>query len=145
MTSAMWARRRYRRRTSAAASVRRFVASYLALYRPTKTLPPSQPTSLRPVGMAPIGPQGLVLKPPVLLRAAPKVPAIVINPLQQGFGGIPGIKEHILGATAQTIARIAEELYGQLVFRRSPFTPQVYTPRDAERAIGPDNRTREKP
>jgi len=60
--------------------------------------------------MAPIRPQDLAIKPPVLLQAANNVPAIVMHPLQQGFGGIPGIKEHILGATAQTMARIAEEL-----------------------------------
>jgi len=46
----------------------------------------------------------------VLLQTADKVPAIVPNPIQQGFGGIPGVKEHILRATAQTVAGIAEQL-----------------------------------
>ena len=69
---------------------------------------PSQSTSLRPVGLAPIGPQGLAIEPPVLLQAADKVPAIVMNPLQLGLGGIPGITEHQVRATTQTITRLAE-------------------------------------
>jgi hypothetical protein len=99
--------------------------------------PPSQPTSLRPVGIAPIGPQGLAIAPPVLLQAADNIPALVMNALQQGFGGRPGIKEHICGATAPTIARRAEEFYGQLELRRSPLPPEACPQRKTERPIGP--------
>jgi len=60
--------------------------------------------------MAPIGPTSLAIEPSVLLQAADDIPAIVMKALQQGLGGIPGIKEHVLGATAQAVAGLAEKL-----------------------------------
>ena len=73
----------------------------------------SQPAALRPVRMAPIGPKWLAIEPAVLLEATHKVPAIVSNALQQGFGGIPGVEEDIRRAATQPIARVAEQLQGQ--------------------------------
>jgi hypothetical protein len=57
------------------------------------------------------------IAPPPLFEPAHKRPAIVPNPLQEGFGGIPGIKEHILRAAAQPITGIAESLQRELVLR----------------------------
>jgi hypothetical protein len=100
---------------------------------------PRQPTSLRPGGLAPRRSQDLVMKPPVLLQATHNVPAIVMHALQQGVGGLPGIKAPRRGAPAQTLARRAEERSGPRVRRRSPLTPQADPRRDAERAMGPDH------
>jgi hypothetical protein len=44
----------------------------------------------------------------VLVEATDEVPAIVPNPFEERFGGIPGIKQHVSRATAQAIAGIAE-------------------------------------
>ena len=63
--------------------------------------PTCEPAGLRPIGMAPIGPKGLAIEAAVLLETADAIPAIVPNPLQEGFRGIPGIEEAILRATAQ--------------------------------------------
>ena len=71
--------------------------------------PPAQPAAVCPVRMSPIGPQGLAIEAAVLLEAADDIPPIVANPLQKLFGGIPGVKEHILGITMQAIADIAKE------------------------------------
>jgi hypothetical protein len=62
--------------------------------------------------MAPIGPERSTAEAAVLLEAADEIPPIAAKPLQEGFRGVPGIKEHILRATAEAIARLAEQLYG---------------------------------
>src|SRR5688500_11659766 len=59
-----------------------------------------QPTAVRPIGVPPVGTNRLAIEAAVLLQTADKVPSVVPNTLQKGFGGIPGVKEHILGATA---------------------------------------------
>ena len=51
----------------------------------------------------------------ILLEAAHEVPPIVAKAFEQGFGGIPRLKEHILGLTMQPIAGIAQQLQGELV------------------------------
>jgi hypothetical protein len=60
--------------------------------------------------MAPRGPERLTIEPAMLLQATHKVPPLVPKPLQHSLGRIPGIKEDRLGATAQVIPRIAEQL-----------------------------------
>src|SRR5262245_9064365 len=69
-----------------------------------------EPAGLCPIGMAPIGPERLTAEAAVVLEAADEIPPIVANPLQEGFRGIPGIKEHRLRAAAQMIAGLAEQL-----------------------------------
>jgi hypothetical protein len=60
--------------------------------------------------MESISPKRLAVAPPVLLEPTDKVPPVIAHPLQQRLGGVPGIEEHILQATAEAIARIAERL-----------------------------------
>jgi hypothetical protein len=70
----------------------------------------SQPAAVGPVEMVPISPQGLAIEPAVCLQATDDRPRIVANPLQEAFGGIPGVKEHIVRTTMQAIVGIAEEI-----------------------------------
>ena len=46
---------------------------------------PSQPASLGPVGMAPIGPKRLPIEPAILFETADKIPAVISNALEDGF------------------------------------------------------------
>jgi hypothetical protein len=62
--------------------------------------------------MESISPKRLAVAPPVLLEPTDEVAPFIAHPLQQRLGGVPGIKEHILRATAEAIARLAEQLYG---------------------------------
>jgi hypothetical protein len=68
---------------------------------------PRPPTALRPIRVAPKGPERLAIEAASLLQAADKRPAIVPNPFQERFRGLPGVAEDILRATAQAIASIA--------------------------------------
>jgi hypothetical protein len=68
----------------------------------------SQPASCRPGGMAPIGPKRGAIESAILFKTADNRPAIVPNPLQEGFGGLPGVKEHVVRGTAPAIAGLAE-------------------------------------
>jgi hypothetical protein len=97
-----------------------------------------QPAGFRPVRMAPISPQRLAVKPAILFETANKVPPIVANPLQEGSGGIPGIEQHKLGAAAQAIAGIAEQLKGEFILRRSALMPEAHAQWDAHGTIRPD-------
>ena len=47
--------------------------------------PPSQPASLGPVGMAPLGPKRLPIEPAILFETADKIPAVISNALEEGF------------------------------------------------------------
>ena len=69
--------------------------------------------------------------------AAYLIPAIVANPLQEGFGEVPSIKEHVLRAAAQAIAGIAEEFQRKFVLGGATFTPQPPPKRDAEAPLRP--------
>jgi hypothetical protein len=60
----------------------------------------------------------------ILLETTDEIPAIVPNTLQQGFRGIPGVKEDILWATTQTVPGIAEEFQGQRILGGAPFAPE---------------------
>jgi hypothetical protein len=44
----------------------------------------------------------------ILLEAADNIPAIVANPLEKGFRGIPGSKEEVGRAAAEAVAGIAQ-------------------------------------
>jgi hypothetical protein len=68
----------------------------------------AQPSALGPVGVSPMVTHRVAIEPPMLFDTAHEIPAIVTNPLQEGFGGIPGIKEHVLRAAAQAMASLAE-------------------------------------
>jgi hypothetical protein len=48
----------------------------------------------------------------ILLQATDDIPPIVAKPLQESFGGIPGVEHHRRGAAVQAIAGIAEPLEG---------------------------------
>jgi site-specific DNA recombinase len=87
--------------------------------------PPGQPTAVRPIRVPPVGPNRWAIAAAVLLQTTDKVPPIVPNPLQQGFGGIPGGKEHRLRATAQTVAGGAEPLQRQDISRRPALMPEA--------------------
>jgi hypothetical protein len=50
------------------------------------------------------------IEPAIFLETAHEIPSIVENPLQEGSGGIPGIKQDVVRAAAQTIASIAAQL-----------------------------------
>jgi hypothetical protein len=77
----------------------------------------------------------VAIEPAVLLQMADEIPPVVQNPLQQRLRRMPGIKQHILRSTAQTIASIAEQLQGQRILRRSAATPQANAHRDAQAPI----------
>jgi hypothetical protein len=68
------------------------------------------PAGRCPIRVPPIRSERLTIEPAVLLQAADNAPAIVTTTPEQGLGGLPGITEDILGATAPMIARIAEEV-----------------------------------
>ena len=53
------------------------------------------------------------IEPPMLFETAHERPPIVPNPLEEGFGGIPGIKEHKVGGAAQAIAGRAPPVEGE--------------------------------
>jgi hypothetical protein len=59
-----------------------------------------QPAAFDPIGVAPIRPESLPVEATILLEAAHTIPPRVPNPLQQTSGGVPGVEEHRLGATA---------------------------------------------
>jgi hypothetical protein len=69
---------------------------------------PVQPAALGPVGVPPVVTDRLPIDATILFEATDKISPIIPNPLQEGFGRIPSVEEHILGPTAQAIARIAE-------------------------------------
>jgi hypothetical protein len=62
--------------------------------------------------VAAIGSERLAIEAAIRLETTDEIPSIVPNSLQQGFRGIPGVKEDILWATAQAVSGIAEELQG---------------------------------
>jgi hypothetical protein len=93
--------------------------------------PPAQPTGLRPIGMPAMVTKPLSIETAVLLEAAHKIPPIVPNPLQEALGRVPGVKQHVLGATVQVIAGIAQSLQGQLDLRGTTWPPKAHTQRDA--------------
>jgi hypothetical protein len=100
--------------------------------------PPGQPTAVGPIRVPPVGPNRLAIEAAVLLQTADKVPTSVPNPLQQGFRGIPGVKEPRLRATAQPVAGLAEPLQSKDILRRPALMPEAYAQRAAERPVGPD-------
>jgi hypothetical protein len=53
------------------------------------------------------------IAPPMLVETAHAIPPIVPNPLEEGCGRIPGIKEHKIGGAAQALAGIAQPVEGQ--------------------------------
>lgn len=68
-----------------------------------------QPAGRCPVGMAPIGPKRLTIEPAMLFEVADTIPAVVPKAIQQGFGGIPRLKEHGRRATAEAVAGVAQQ------------------------------------
>src|SRR3712207_2637513 len=86
---------------------------------------PSQPASLRPVGMPPIGPKRLVVEPAVLLEPTDKVPPVVANSLEQRLGRVPRVEEDILRTTAQPITGIAEQFEGEGILRSAALVPEA--------------------
>jgi hypothetical protein len=74
--------------------------------------------------MTPLGPERLALEATVLLETTDEVPAIVPKALQQGFRGIPGVKEDGLRVTAPAIPGLAEELKGQHLLGGATLVPQ---------------------
>ena len=87
--------------------------------------PPGQPTAVRPIRVPPIGPNRWAIEAAVLLQTADTVPAVVPNTLQQDFCGLPGVKEHRRGATAQRMAGIAAPLEREARLRRPALVPQA--------------------
>jgi hypothetical protein len=71
---------------------------------------PVQPTDPGPVGVPTMVTEPVSIESAVLLEATDKVPAIVPNPLQEPFGGIPGVKEDVLRTTAQMVAGLVLQL-----------------------------------
>jgi hypothetical protein len=49
------------------------------------------------------------IEPAILFETADETPPIVANPLEEGSGRIPRIKEHKVRVAAQAIAGIAEQ------------------------------------
>ena len=72
-----------------------------------------QPAGGAPIGRAPIRPNRGTVDATVLLQAADNVPAIVAQALQQGCRWISRVEEHIVGATAPSMASIAQPRQGQ--------------------------------
>jgi hypothetical protein len=70
--------------------------------------PPAQPTGLRPIGMPAMVTEPVPIEAPIPLEAAHEIPTIVPKPLQEAPGRVPGVKQHILGATVQVMAGIAQ-------------------------------------
>jgi hypothetical protein len=84
----------------------------------------AQPSWLRPIGGAPIGPEGLPVEAAMLLPPTDERPPIIPHPLQQGLRRRPGIKEHVLRVTAQAVAGIAQSCQGQRVLGRTSLVPE---------------------
>src|SRR5688572_31575561 len=77
----------------------------------------------------------------VLFEAAHAISPIVANALQEASGGRPGIKEHRIGATAQAIAGVADQLQRQYILGRATFAPQPHPQGDAKCPLGPERHT----
>jgi hypothetical protein len=67
-----------------------------------------QPAASRPIRMAPVRPERLIIEPSMLRQTTHKIPAIVPNALQHRFGRIPGITEDIHRATTQAVTGLTE-------------------------------------
>jgi len=87
---------------------------------------PIQPVARSPVRVPPMMTHRVPIEPAILFETAHEIPAIVVNPLQESFGELPGIKEHGLRAAAQAMAGIAEEIQRELVLRWATFAPQTH-------------------
>jgi hypothetical protein len=98
---------------------------------------PAPPAPLGPVGVPPMVTQRVPSEPAILLQATPKIPPVGPNPLQEGLGRRPGVKEHIRGAATQAMPGLAESLSSQLVLRGASFPPQTHAKRDPERPARP--------
>src|SRR5262249_10091516 len=109
----------------------------LAVSPPQHLGPPAEPAAFGPVGVPPMMTERVTIAPPILFETAHEIPAIVANPFEQTFGGVPGLKEHILGVATQTIAGIAEQFQRELVLRRAAFPPQQHPERDPQRPLRP--------
>jgi hypothetical protein len=77
--------------------------------------PPAALAALGPGRMAPMVPERLPIDAAILVEAADEGPPIVAHARQQGLGGKPRIKEHVLGLTTQPIAGITQQLQGELL------------------------------
>lgn len=99
--------------------------------------PPTQATRLRPVRMAPRGPQGRAVARTVLLQSTDNIPPVVTTPFQQSLGGLPGVTEDILRVTAEMMARMAEPRQRQRILRGSACAPEPYSQGHSKRPIGP--------
>ena len=99
---------------------------------------PTQPTSLRPVGMPPRGPKRLVVEPAVLLEPTDQVPPIVANPLEQRLRRVPSVEEDRRWTTAQPMTGIAEPFEGESLLRSTALVPEAHPQRDAPGPLGPD-------
>jgi hypothetical protein len=71
------------------------------------------------------GPERLAIEAAVRLQATHTIPAIIPNPFEERFRGIPGIEEDVFGAAAQAIPGIAQQFQGQCLLRGSATTPKA--------------------
>jgi hypothetical protein len=84
-----------------------------AVSDPQDLYPACEPAGGGPIGMAPIGTDGVTVDATVLLQAADKGPARVAKALQPGSRRLPGVEADGVGATAQAMACLTQPLQGQ--------------------------------
>ena len=138
MTSSMGARKPSRRRPSTAVRVRRWVAAdLLAVSDHPSCEASAQPAALSPVRGPPMVPPCVPMEPALLVETAHARPAIVAQPLQEGSAGLPGSTQDGVRAAAHTLARSAEPLSRQRVWRGTMFPPQAHAQREAARPVRP--------
>jgi len=139
MTAALWARMRYRRRTSAAGRVRRWVASVLGAVSDHQDVQAAcQPAACGPVRVASVVAHRVPIAPASLLEATHAIPPIVPNALAHRPRRIPGIKEPIRRAAAQAVTGNAAPRQRQRVVRKPFLMPESNPPGHPEGPIGPD-------
>jgi hypothetical protein len=95
------------------------------------------PAGLRPIRLAPIGPEGWAAEATVLLPSADAIPPIGAKPCQAGSAGLPGLTQPIRRAAAPAMAGIAAERQRPVVFGGSPGVPQAEPPRAPKRPVRP--------
>jgi hypothetical protein len=71
--------------------------------------------------MSPMLTNRVAIEPTILHEPADDIPPIVANSLQKGSGGIPRIKQDVVGAAVLAMAGVAEPLESQDMLREAGF------------------------
>jgi hypothetical protein len=106
---------------------------------------PTQPANLGPVGVSPRLTHRVAIAPAVLLQATHNRPSIVPNAFEERLRRVPGVKEHLLRATAPAMAGITEPFQSQRVLRGAAFMPEAHAQGEPHGPMGPDQEDEGEP